>query len=168
LDSSRSPVPSPAAWRGVAAAARTLFDYVGAGLFLATFLCFVLQVTFRYFLQSPQAWTDEASVVLFVVLACWASALMTPWREHVTLDVLVTAMPPRVRRGMRAAGMAALAIAFALALPSAIDLTRYMAGRVTPVLDINMAILSGSFVLFLAALALRAVVEIALIFRRRD
>ncbi|MBP8297909.1 MAG: TRAP transporter small permease subunit, partial [Burkholderiales bacterium] len=164
---SRSPVPNPPAWRGLAAAARTLFDYVGAALFLAMFLCFVLQVSFRYFLKSPQAWTDEASVVLFVILACWASALMTPWREHVTLDVLVTAVPDRVRRGMRAAGLAALAIAFALALPSAIDLTRYMAGRVTPVLDINMAILSGSFVLFLAALALRAVVGIVQIFRRR-
>ncbi len=168
MDQSKSPTVRRVLGYQVFATVRKVSDYIGAALFLATFLCFVLQVVFRYFLNSPQGWTDEAAVVLFVVLACWSSAFMTPWREHVTLDVLVTAVPSRLSRAMRATGLAALAILFAIALPSAIDLTRYMTTRVTPVLDINMSILSGSFVLFLAGLAVRALVDIVYIYRARD
>jgi TRAP-type transport system small permease protein len=145
------------ALHGLGRRARSAIDYIGAALFFVTFLCFVLQVMFRYFFNAPQAWTDEAAVVLFVILACWSSALMTSWREHVTLDVLVTSVPARIGRIMRITALVALVALFVSAIPSAVDLTIYMARRVTPVLDINMSVLAGAFVLFLVGFAVRAV-----------
>jgi TRAP-type transport system small permease protein len=129
---------------------------VGGVLFLATFACFVTQVTMRYVFNHPQAWTDELAVVLFVWLACWTAAMMTPWSEHVTLDVLVVAVPPPLRRAMIATGMLALAALFIAALPATYDLWRFMLRRRTPVLGINMAVVLAPFLLFLTAFALRA------------
>jgi TRAP-type C4-dicarboxylate transport system permease small subunit len=130
---------------------------VGGLLFVTMFLCFVVQVLARYVFNRPQGWTDEVAVFLFVVLACWSAATMTSWREHVTLDVLVTALPARLRRWVRAVGLLAMAATFALAVPATFDLTLYMAGKYTPVLDLNLGVLAGAFLLFLVVFALRAV-----------
>jgi TRAP-type C4-dicarboxylate transport system permease small subunit len=143
-----------------ATVARRASDAIGGALFLAVFACFVVQVVSRYVFNHPMAWTDELAVVVFVVLACWSSTLMTSWKEHVTLDVVLAALAPGTRYWLRSAGLLAMAALFVLALPATLDLVVYMSRKYTPVLDINQFVIGAPFLLLLVGFAVRALVEI--------
>jgi TRAP-type C4-dicarboxylate transport system permease small subunit len=58
-------------------------DAVGAGLFAALFLTFIVQITARFGFNQPLPWTDELAVILYVWAILWAAAFMVPAKEHV-------------------------------------------------------------------------------------
>jgi len=146
---------APRSWP--AAMVQGAVNLVGATLFLLVFAGFCVQVFTRYVLNDPQSWTDELIVVLFVWSVCWTAALMTPFREHVTLDFLVEAVGPGWRRAMSIVAMAALAVLFSAAVSASWDMAVFMHRKRTPVLDIPMSVVFGPFVIFLVGFAARAV-----------
>lgn len=85
-----------------------LIEGIAFTMFAAMFLLTLAQVLFRYFLQIPVAWTEEAARALFVLASMAGIALAYQKREHIIVDVFYDAFPPRVRR--------ALSIFFALAI----------------------------------------------------
>lgn len=90
-------------------------DWVAVAAFSGMFACVLSQVVFRYFLDSPLVWSDELARYLFV----WASFL--GWivaarrRSHLSIDMLVTWLPPRGGAALRAFG-ALCGLAFAALL----------------------------------------------------
>lgn len=127
-------------------------DAVGAGLFTAMFLTFLVQITARFAFGRPLPWTDELAVILYVWAILWASAFMVPAREHVVFDLLYNAMPQRTRRGMLLLGSVMLAGLAAWALPGSWDYVRFMAREGTPVLGMPFMWVFLPFVMLLAAL----------------
>ena len=63
-------------------------DAVGAGLFAALFLIFIVQITARFGFNRPLPWTDELAVILYVWVILWAAAFMVPAHEHVMFDLV--------------------------------------------------------------------------------
>ena len=73
-------------------------DAIGAGLFAALFVVFVVQITARFGFGKPLPWTDELAVILYVWAILWAAAFMVPAREHVVFDLVYNMGSVRTRR----------------------------------------------------------------------
>jgi TRAP-type C4-dicarboxylate transport system permease small subunit len=56
------------------------------------------QVVFRYGLNQPLFWSDEAARYLFVWTALIGAAACVRERAHYTMDALVQGLPPALRR----------------------------------------------------------------------
>jgi TRAP-type C4-dicarboxylate transport system, small permease component len=135
-------------------------DTVGAGLFAALFLVFMVQIVARFGFDRPLPWTDELAVVLYVWVILWAAAFIVPEREHVMFDLVWNAVGARSRKAMRIAGHAMIGGLAAWALPACWDYVNFMAREGTPVLGVSFRWVFLPFVLLLAALVVRSGVGI--------
>lgn len=67
-------------------------------LFVLMGLSTLAQILFRYFLQLPLPWTEEAARVLFVLSMLMAIAFAYREGEHIIVDFLFLKLPGNVRR----------------------------------------------------------------------
>jgi TRAP-type C4-dicarboxylate transport system permease small subunit len=131
---------------------------VGAGLFAALFVVFIVQVTARFVFDRPLPWTDEAAVILYVWVILWCAALVVPEREHVAFDLVWNMAPPRVQRGMRVVGLVVVGGLAAWALPASVDFARFMGREGSAVLGLPLVWIFAPFVLLLASLVVRSAI----------
>ncbi len=131
-------------------------DAIGAGLFAAMLLVFLVQITARFVFNRPLPWTDELAVVLYVWVILWAAAFMVKTREHVMFDLLYHAVGPRTQRAMQITGALLIGVLAAWALPGSWDYVRFMAREGTPVLGLPFSWVYLPFVALLVAIVLRS------------
>ena len=143
-------------------------DALGVALFAALFLTFIVQITARFVFDRPLPWTDELAVILYVWVILWAAAFMVPARDHVVFDLLYNTMGPRTRRAMLLVGSVMIGSLSAYAVPGSWDYVRFMAREGTPVLGLPFSWVFIPFVLLLLALAVRSVLEVIALLRRRN
>ena len=129
---------------------------VGAGLFTALFLVFMVQVGARFGFNRPIPWTDELAVVLYVWVILWCAAFVVPEREHVVFDLVWNLVGRRVRRVMKIAGNLLIGVLSAWAIPGCWDYVRFMGREGTAVLGIPFSWVFAPFVLMLVALVVRS------------
>ncbi len=136
--------------------ATTAADTVGAVMFAAMFVTFLVQIFMRYVVGQPLSWTIEMCGILYVAIVFWGAAFMTTARDHITFSLISDAVAPPVRRAMGLVGAVVLIAAFITALPGTIDYTAFMAGKKTPIMRITYLSVYGLFPVFLAAAVVRA------------
>jgi TRAP-type C4-dicarboxylate transport system permease small subunit len=74
------------------------FEEVIAGTLLVLMaLATLLNVVARYFLNSPVPWADEFSRYAFIWLVFVGAVVCTKRGRHISIDLVVTALPSRVR-----------------------------------------------------------------------
>jgi len=143
-------------------------DAVGAGLFAALFLTFIVQITARFGFNRPLPWTDELAVILYVWVIMWAAAFMVPAREHVVFDLVYNAVDKGTRRGMLLLGSVLVGALAAYAIPGSWDYVRFMAREGTPVLGLPFMWVFIPFVFLLLALVVRSAVHVVALLRHRS
>jgi TRAP-type C4-dicarboxylate transport system permease small subunit len=143
-------------------------DAVGAGLFAALFLTFILQITARFGFNRPLPWTDELAVILYVWAILWAAAFMVPAREHVVFDLVYNAVGKGTRRGMLLLGSVLIGALAAYAIPGSWDYVRFMAREGTPVLGLPFMWVFIPFVFLLLALVVRSAVHVVALLRHKS
>ncbi|WP_165856425.1 TRAP transporter small permease subunit [Marinobacter sp. JSM 1782161] len=80
-----------------------LNDFIGRWLSLLVFAMFIfllLEVGFRYLLNSPTVWTNELTQMLFGVYAVMSGGYIMAHRGHVNVDLLYSHLGPRVQAGL--------------------------------------------------------------------
>ena len=135
-------------------------NIIGGGLFLAMFVLFVIQVTARFVFNQPIVWTDEAVVILYVWIILWGCAAIVPEREHVMFDLVWNSVGLRARQVMQIVGNLMLGGLALAGLPASWDYVHFMNREGTPVLNVSFMWVYLPFVLLLAALVIRAVLNI--------
>lgn len=128
-------------------------DTVGVLLFLATFAGLILQVFYRYVMNSPVAWSEEYTMIAYMWTVFWAAAFMVPERDHVSFDILYDHVRPSVRRWMAVGCLATLVVAFAILFLPTLDYLEFLTRRRTSVLRIPKVWVFGVFLIFLVAFA---------------
>jgi TRAP-type C4-dicarboxylate transport system permease small subunit len=129
---------------------------IGGGLFLTLFIVFVIQVTARFGLNKPLAWTDELAVILYVWIILWAAAFVVPEREHVAFDLLWNSAGPRSRQVMQIVGNVLVGALALCAIPATWDYVHFMKREGTPVLGLPFMWVFLPFVFLLVALVARS------------
>lgn len=76
---------------------RVLFA-VTLAMFTAMIAATLAQILFRYFLQIPVTWTEEAARALFVMAMLMGMAFAYRERQHVIVDFLFVKLPPPLQR----------------------------------------------------------------------
>lgn len=140
-------------------------DTVGVLFFLAAFSGFIVQIFYRYILNQPLAWTEEATMIAFIWTVFWAAAFMVPVREHVTFDVVYDVVSAETRRILTICTMILLVIAFVLLIPYTFDYLQFLTRKKSPVLRIQMHWIYGCYILFLTAFSLQAAWRLYCLFR---
>ena len=77
---------------------RNVNDAVVVVLFLAMTITVIIQVFFRFVIQSPLRWTEELARYLMIWLVLMASAIAMRNRSHLQVDVLTSALPQKPKR----------------------------------------------------------------------
>ena len=133
-------------------------------MFLLVFAIFNYKIMARYLYHDEPAWTDEASVMLFVWIVFWANAFLVRDREQITFDLAYAPMRPAIKRVM--AGLRCLLIGgiFLYSFPAAIDYILFLHRERTPVLEWRLDWLYACFGLFMASVILRAAWQLAQLF----
>ena len=72
-------------------------EYLSIGLLLATSAIIVIQVFFRYVLNSSISWSDEVMGFLLVWLTFTGAVLAMHDNSHIGIDILAEMVPLRMR-----------------------------------------------------------------------
>jgi TRAP-type C4-dicarboxylate transport system permease small subunit len=79
-----------------------IFDATEQGLgvlfLLVMFVSVLIQIFFRYVLQSPLTWTEEASRYSFIWIVLLGAAFAVRKKEHVVMEVLVKRLPAYLQK----------------------------------------------------------------------
>lgn len=128
-------------------------DAVGVLLFLATFAGIILQVFFRYVMDSPVAWSEEYTMIAYMWAVFWSAAFMVREQEHVSFDIVYDISKPQTRRLLAIVSMVFLVTAFIILMPAVWDYLEFLTRRRTSVLRIPKIWVFGVFFVFLVAFA---------------
>lgn len=139
--------------------ARHAAEAIGAAIFAALFLVFIVQVGMRFLLNRPLAWSDELIVILYIAMVFWGAATLLKERDHVMLDLVYAALPPAGQRIFALIGAALTAGLLLWLLPQAWDYVSFMHRERTPVLDVPFSVVFAPFVLFVAVIGARYAVK---------
>jgi TRAP-type C4-dicarboxylate transport system permease small subunit len=122
--------------------------YIPSISFIVLFVVFIVQVFYRYFLNSPLTWPPEVISTAFiwttVLGACYAQRL----GDHVSFTVVYERLSARGQLIFRILGNAFVAIAFLTALVPVYNYVQFSAFAQTSVLRISYTWVYAPFLVF--------------------
>jgi TRAP-type C4-dicarboxylate transport system permease small subunit len=135
-------------------------EAASAAAFAAMFLLFLAGVFTRYVLNSPLVWSDELIMILFLWMVFLTEAFVITEREQVTFDGIYELVGERWRRLILATGALLIAVMFLIALPTVFGYVQFLWRERTPALQWRLDVVYLCFVVFWAAVVVRAVLKL--------
>ena len=130
-------------------------ENIVAGLLGVMFLCFIVQIVFRYFFNFPIGWTSELSVITWLYITLIGSAFWLKESEEIRFDLISGALPPLGKRIVGVVVAVATVILFAMSLPAAVKYVAFMKVESSSYLKIRLDILYSVYVVFAVAVIVR-------------
>ncbi len=130
-------------------------ENIAAGLLATVFVCFILQILFRYLLGWPVGWTLEVSTLAWMWLVLWGAAFVVRERDEIRFDILYSGVSARVRRGFVVVSGLALVLLFLISLPATLDYVTFMRVEKASYIGIRLDYLFSVYILFVLALVAR-------------
>ncbi len=130
-------------------------ENVAVALLATVFICFILQIVFRYVLGWPVGWTLEVSTLAWMWLVLWGAAFVVTERDEIRFDILYSAVSDRVRRGFAVVTALALAALFIGSLPAVVDYVTFMRVERASYIGVRLDYLFSVYVIFAVAVIVR-------------
>lgn len=130
-------------------------ENVVAVLLAIMFVCFILQIIFRYFLNFPVGWTSELSVVTWLYITLLGSAFWLKESEEIRFDLLSDQLGPIGRRVVGFVVSLCAVVLFGMALPKTIDYVMFMKVESSSYLKIRLDLLYAVYIVFAVAIIVR-------------
>lgn len=121
---------------------------VSAGLLGLMFAAFIVQIVFRYLLNFPLGWTQEACLTTWLWAVFWGASFELRDHDHVKFDVLYLVFDEPVRRIFAFVSAAAIAVAFAVSLPASWDYVTFYKIKKSVTLGIRLDLVFSIYILF--------------------
>jgi len=141
-----------------------IFDAIEQGLgvlfLLVMFVSVLIQIFFRYVLQSPLTWTEEASRYSFIWIVLLGAAFAVRKKEHVVMEVLVNRFPSRLRRNILFGINVIILIALIYLLPISWNFFWFIKGVSAPTLGISWGFLFFSAPLSIALMTIHTFIAL--------
>ncbi len=133
--------------------------YVPVITFVVLFLSFMTQIVARYFFK-PLLWPEELSLMCFVWTALLGGIYAKRENAHVAFSMVYDAVKPRTQAWMHITGNVMMLFAFVLAFYPSWKYVSFMGYKKSDVLLIPMNIVFMPFMVFLADMIVRVVIDI--------
>jgi TRAP-type C4-dicarboxylate transport system permease small subunit len=130
-------------------------ENVVAALLGIMFLCFIVQIVFRYFFNFPIGWTSELSVITWLYITLLGSAFWLKESEEIRFDLISGALPPLGKRIIGLIVAVITVILFGMAMPATIKYVTFMKVESSSYLKIRLDILYFVYVVFAIAVIVR-------------
>ena len=130
-------------------------ENVVAALLAIMFVCFILQIVFRYFLNFPVGWTSELSVITWLYITLLGSAFWLKESEEIRFDLISDRLGPIGRRVAGFAVSLCAIVLFGMALPATVDYVAFMKVERSSYLKIRLDVLYSIYVVFAVAVIVR-------------
>ena len=140
-------------------------ENVVAGLLGIMFVCFLIQIAFRYFFNFPIGWTSELSVITWLYMTLLGSTFWLKESDEVRFDLISGSLGPTGRRVVGLIVAAATVILFGMALPATIKYVTFMKVESSSYLKIRLDVLYSVYVVFAVAVIVRYVWSIVSLLR---
>jgi len=99
-------------------------------------VCVFLQVLVRFVFKYPLPWTEEVARLSFVYCVFVGATLAVRDNDHISVDVVLEALPRAVARGVRLAGRGLVAIFLVFMTWQGVAFVQATGVQMTPVLQI--------------------------------
>jgi TRAP-type C4-dicarboxylate transport system permease small subunit len=127
-----------------------------AALLLATmFICFLIQILFRYVFNYPVGWTEELSILCWMWGVLWGAAFVLSEQDEVRFDVLSSNVTESVRRAFTVITGLVLIVLYGVSLPAAYSFVTFMKVERSAYLHVPINYLYSIYVVFAAACIVR-------------
>jgi TRAP-type C4-dicarboxylate transport system permease small subunit len=130
-------------------------ENVVAALLGIMFVCFLLQIIFRYFFNFPVGWTSELSVVTWLYMTLLGSTFWLKESEEVRFDLISGSLGPLGRRIVGLIVAISAVVLFGLAMPATIKYVAFMKVESSSYLKIRLDVLYSVYVVFATAVIVR-------------
>ena len=119
------------------------------------FVCFLLQIFFRYVLNNPLGWTEEVTVLCWLWTILWGVSFILSDAEEIRFDVVYGVVPPRVQRMFTIIASIALIVLFVISLPASWQYVAFMKRERSAYLHVPFDYLYSIYVIFVIASIVR-------------
>ncbi len=126
-------------------------ENVAVALIATMFICFLLQIAFRYLLNRPLGWTEEVTVLCWLWVVLWCAAFVVPDNEEIRFDLVYDAVPKRVRRTFTVISSTALVLLLAISLPATWHYVIFMKREHSAYLQMRFDFLYSIYLIFAVA-----------------
>jgi len=103
--------------------------------------CLLLQVFFRYVLNAPLAWTDEAAIFFFAWLMLLLASIGVRERTHVRFTFVINMLPHRAGDALDAIIMVLIALFGVALIVTGRDIVELVWGNLSPAVHYPLQIL---------------------------
>ncbi len=115
------------------------------------FVSFLLQISFRYVLNSPLGWTDEVTVLCWVWLVLWGAAFILSDKDEIRFDIVYGLVSPRTQRVFTVISSLALVVLFVISLPASWNYVLFMKREKSAYLGMRFDYLYSIYIIFSVA-----------------
>jgi C4-dicarboxylate transporter, DctQ subunit len=120
-------------------------------LLSAMFICFIVQIAFRYLLNYPVGWTEEVSILAWLWVVLWGAAFVLSEKEEIRFDILYGNISDGQRRLCTIVTGGALIFLYGVSLPAAYKYVSFMKVERSAYLHIPINYLYSVYVIFSVA-----------------
>mgnify|MGYP005761681967 FL=1 len=124
---------------------RKINDPAVVGLFFAMTVTVLIQVFFRFVLQSPLRWTEELARYLMIWLVLLASSIAMRNRAHLQVDVLTSALPRGPKRALTFVVDVLTIIFLCIMTWHGVTVVQVTMTQTSPAMQIPMALIYAAF-----------------------
>lgn len=138
-------------WFTVGRWLRKRAENVVVALIATMFVCFLLQIAFRYLLNRPLGWTEEVTVLCWLWVVLWGAAFILSDHEEIRFDVVYDVVPQRTRRVFTTISSIALILLLAISLPATWQYVLFMKREHSAYLHMRFDSLYSIYLIFAVA-----------------
>ena len=126
-----------------------------AALLGIMFVAFLCQIVFRYFLNLPTGWSTETTLICWLWLVLWGTAMALKEQDEIRIDIVTSLAGRRARRVIGALVALATVALFGLSLPGTWKYVTFMKVEKSSYLNIRLDWLYSVYVIFVVVIILR-------------
>jgi C4-dicarboxylate transporter, DctQ subunit len=123
-------------------------ENIVALMLVTMFICFILQIIFRYVLNYPVGWTEEVSTLMWIWGVLWGAVFVLDEKDEVRFDIIYSAVKERTRRVFTIVTGLALVVFYSVSLPASTSYVTFMKVERSAYLGIRLDYLYSIFIIF--------------------
>jgi TRAP-type C4-dicarboxylate transport system permease small subunit len=135
-------------------------ELIAGGMFAVMFAAFLVQIVTRYVLNDPASWTLEVCSIAYVWIVFFASGTIVTSRQHITFDMLYSALTPPWKRGFSLFTTASLLALFVICLPEVLGYIHFVSLKHTLILNIRLDLIYSCFAIFMIGAIIGAAIRL--------